>query len=56
METRLAGDLSDWNAVQLTGELHQRRRSLAVEAVERSMKCSACGKRGARITPLMVEW
>ena len=50
------GNVSDWNAVLLMGELHQRRRSLAIEAVERSMKCSLCGKREATITPVMIDW
>ena len=50
------GNVSDWNAVLLMGELHQRRRSLAIEAVERSLKCSVCGKREATITPVMIDW
>ena len=54
--TCACGNVSDWNAVHLMGELHQRRRSLAIEAVERSMKCSACGKRGATVSPVMIDW
>ena len=54
--TCTCGNISDWNAVLLMGELHKRRRSLAIEAVERSMNCSACGKCGATITAVMIEW
>ena len=50
------GNVSDWNAVLLMGELHKRRRSLAIEAVERSLKSFACGKREATITPVMIDW
>jgi hypothetical protein len=50
------GNVSDWNAVLLMGELHRRKRSLRIDTVERSLRCSACGKRGATITPVFVEW
>ena len=50
------GNVSDWNAVLLMGELHRRRRSLSIEKVERSLKCSACGERKATISPVMIDW
>ena len=53
--TCACGNVSDWNAVLLTGELHQRRRSLEIDAVERSMKCSLCCERGATITPVIID-
>jgi hypothetical protein len=50
------GNVSDWNAVLLMGELHRRRQSLAVDEVERRFRCSACGERGATITPTIIDW
>ncbi|AKM09894.1 hypothetical protein [Croceicoccus naphthovorans] len=41
-----------WNALQLMLELHKRRRSLQVDAAERSMVCRNCGAKDAAIMPV----
>jgi len=44
------GHVSDWNAVELMGELARRQRSLVIERVERALKCSNWGKRQASMS------
>jgi hypothetical protein len=46
--TCACGNVFDWNAVLLMAERHRRRRSLAIDAVERSLRCSSCEEREAR--------
>jgi hypothetical protein len=54
--TCACGNVSDWNAVLLMGELHKRRRSLMIGVVERSLRCSSCGRRDGTITPVLIDW
>jgi hypothetical protein len=37
-------------------ELHRRRISLAIEEVERRVKCSGCGAHNASIQPVFTDW
>jgi primosomal protein N' len=46
------GNAAHWNATELAMELHRRRKSLRIDAVEPHMRCRACGKRGAMIQPV----
>lgn len=47
------GHVMDANAVEMMRELHRRRFSLKIEAVERRAKCSNCGERTATVTAVM---
>ena len=39
------------NPIAIMGELHARRASLAIDRLEDRLRCSACGKAGARVMP-----
>ena len=43
------GKVAHWNATELAMELHRRRKSTRIDAVEPLMRCSACGKKRAII-------
>jgi len=49
------GKVSDWNAIELMGELYRRRISMAVEQVEKRLRCSTCGARQARLQPALAK-
>jgi ribosomal protein S27E len=49
------GNVSDWNTIELMRELHRRRISLAIDEVERRVKCSSCGAHNASIQPVFTD-
>jgi hypothetical protein len=50
------GHVVDANAIEMMRELHRRKLSLKVSAVERRAKCSACGERKAKMGPVIAQW
>ena len=46
----------DASAVEMLQELHRRRVSRQIEAMEHRMRCQTCGHRGAHISPVESEF
>ncbi len=46
----------DASAIEMLQELHRRRMSLQIEAMEHRMRCQTCGHKGAHISPVESEF
>lgn len=50
------GHVVDVNPIEMIGELHRRKLSFKIEAIEDRAKCSRCGERKASIRAVSTEW
>lgn len=53
---RSCGHVIDANAVEMRRDLHRRKMSLQIDAIEQRAKCSVCGERKARVSAVVAEW
>tara|TARA_B100000678_G_scaffold52318_1_gene41783 strand:- start:1777 stop:2049 length:273 start_codon:yes stop_codon:yes gene_type:complete len=44
------------NAILMMQDLHARRASMSLDALERRAKCVACGHRGATVVPCEINF
>ena len=53
---RACGHVIDANALEMMSDLHRRRLSLEIDAIEQRAKCSACGEKRARVSAVLTGW